>query len=673
MTQENHWIDVLWPTIYASGETVVNLPGTTAMILPIGDTSDRASSPINGMMRYNTDLSDFEVYNGAWAVLATSAAVILSKIEDGDGDTEILVENFTGADDDTIAFTMGDNSGTYTIPAAVLEWSTAGFGIVTPSGNASNTGVGFTVTTGNGNIAADGGGIGFIAGTGGATGGGGGLTLTAGDGGSTSGAGGEITLSAGVTRAASAATGTNGEITVGFGIDITSGSSYGTGYSAPGGDINITTGYGGIYGGSINLTGGNANGNRYGGSVNLIGGTGGTTVGYGHGGTIFLRGGDQGAGVAGPVFVQGGRAAVSGAGGTVTVIGGAAAGAGADGGDIILAGAGSSGTGGTGGDALLRSGSSTSGAFDAGSVSIVGGDANGGTGDGGDITIQAGQTVGGSTGAIVIPSQTVPTVTTDKLYNDGGTITWNGIDLTASGAAASDLATTGADVNIDLAAPPTIGQFLIATSATTATWQDVGAASDLATTGADVNIDAAIPPTAGQSLVATSATTATWQTVAGAGDVVKVGTPVNNQIGVWTGDGTMEGDSDFTWDGTTLTVNGDIALNGNIAAELGFEIQTGLTYGPGAFTSAHSGKMVTMDNASPNTVTLPSNASLAYPIGTEIHFQQLGAGTTTIAIDTDTLNVNGNLLLALNGQYAVATALKMTATTWTLFGNLVPI
>jgi hypothetical protein len=35
----------------------------------------------------------------------------------------------------------------------------------------------------------------------------------------------------------------------------------------------------------------------------------------------------------------------------------------------------------------------------------------------------------------------------------------------------------------------------------------------------------------------------------GGGDVTKVGTPVDNQIGVWTGDGTIEGDANFTWDG----------------------------------------------------------------------------------------------------------------------------
>lgn len=54
------------------------------------------------------------------------------------------------------------------------------------------------------------------------------------------------------------------------------------------------------------------------------------------------------------------------------------------------------------------------------------------------------------------------------------------------------------------------------------------------------------------------ATTAFVQSAVGAaggGDVSKVGTPVNNQIGVWTGDGTIEGDTNFQWNGTTLAVS----------------------------------------------------------------------------------------------------------------------
>jgi len=38
----------------------------------------------------------------------------------------------------------------------------------------------------------------------------------------------------------------------------------------------------------------------------------------------------------------------------------------------------------------------------------------------------------------------------------------------------------------------------------------------------------------------------TWSTPAGGGDVSKVGTPVNNELGVWTGDGTIEGASALT-------------------------------------------------------------------------------------------------------------------------------
>jgi len=56
-----------------------------------------------------------------------------------------------------------------------------------------------------------------------------------------------------------------------------------------------------------------------------------------------------------------------------------------------------------------------------------------------------------------------------------------------------------------------------------------------------------------------------WATPSGSGDVSKVGTPVNNQVGVWTGDGTIEGDTDLTFDGTDLTVGGAITATSVIS------------------------------------------------------------------------------------------------------------
>lgn len=51
-----------------------------------------------------------------------------------------------------------------------------------------------------------------------------------------------------------------------------------------------------------------------------------------------------------------------------------------------------------------------------------------------------------------------------------------------------------------------------------------------------------------------------------AGDVAKVGTPVDNEIGVWTGDGTLEGDSNLTWNGTIFSITG--ALTGMTSLEI---------------------------------------------------------------------------------------------------------
>lgn len=70
------------------------------------------------------------------------------------------------------------------------------------------------------------------------------------------------------------------------------------------------------------------------------------------------------------------------------------------------------------------------------------------------------------------------------------------------------------------------------------------------------NITRLAKGTASQQLrMNAGATAPEWFTAGGgSGDVIKVGTPVNNQMPVWTGDGTLEGTSDFTYDGTSLNL-----------------------------------------------------------------------------------------------------------------------
>ena len=71
------------------------------------------------------------------------------------------------------------------------------------------------------------------------------------------------------------------------------------------------------------------------------------------------------------------------------------------------------------------------------------------------------------------------------------------------------------------------------------------------------------------------------------------------------------------------------------------------------------------------TYTIPANASVAFPVGTAITFVNMASTSVTIAINTDTLylaflGTTGSRTLA---QYGVATALKITSTSWILSGS----
>jgi hypothetical protein len=82
-----------------------------------------------------------------------------------------------------------------------------------------------------------------------------------------------------------------------------------------------------------------------------------------------------------------------------------------------------------------------------------------------------------------------------------------------------------------------------------------------------------------------------------------------------------------------------------------------------------------MDNASPNNFSIPTNASVAFPIGTQINVLQIGAGQTTIEAvtsGTTTIQSTGASAAApkLRAQYSAATCLKAATDTWYVFGDI---
>ena len=99
--------------------------------------------------------------------------------------------------------------------------------------------------------------------------------------------------------------------------------------------------------------------------------------------------------------------------------------------------------------------------------------------------------------------------------------------------------------------------------------------------------------------------------------------------------------------------------------ELTLNAQTGTTY---TFVLTDSAKFVTLSNAAAIALSIPTNASVAFPTGTQINIVQLGAGQVTVGGAGVTIRSQGTKL-KLNGQYSAATCIKIGTDEWVLVGN----
>lgn len=93
-----------------------------------------------------------------------------------------------------------------------------------------------------------------------------------------------------------------------------------------------------------------------------------------------------------------------------------------------------------------------------------------------------------------------------------------------------------------------------------------------------------------------------------------------------------------------------------------------------AYTLALSdrSKIVSMINAAASTLTVPANATAAFPIGTVIMVRQgVGAGAVTIAAAAGVTVSSRGGLVTTNGAVAYVTLIKIGTNTWDLFGDLV--
>jgi hypothetical protein len=121
-------------------------------------------------------------------------------------------------------------------------------------------------------------------------------------------------------------------------------------------------------------------------------------------------------------------------------------------------------------------------------------------------------------------------------------------------------------------------------------------------------------------------------------------------------------------------VTGDILTSGMFNGLVAFTLnaQTGTTY-----TSVLNDSyqvLVTMSNASANTFKIPTNATVAHPVGTVITVMNIGAGLCTISAvtsgTTTVLSAGATAAAPTVAQYKSAACIKTGTDAWYVVGAI---
>ena len=119
--------------------------------------------------------------------------------------------------------------------------------------------------------------------------------------------------------------------------------------------------------------------------------------------------------------------------------------------------------------------------------------------------------------------------------------------------------------------------------------------------------------------------------------------------------------------GNTAVVAADITALGFAVSAITTNRQTA-SY---TLVLSDANKLVELNVATANTLTVPTNATVAFPIGTQILIAQYGAGACTVTAASGVTLRSESAKLKTNGQYSGATLVKIADNEWYAFGNLI--
>ena len=118
--------------------------------------------------------------------------------------------------------------------------------------------------------------------------------------------------------------------------------------------------------------------------------------------------------------------------------------------------------------------------------------------------------------------------------------------------------------------------------------------------------------------------------------------------------------------------NGVAGLDGSAKIAIAQLPNISINAQAGSYTLAlaDAEKLVEMGSGSAQTLTVPPNSSVAFPVGTKIDVIQTDAGETTIAAGSGvTINSEGSKL-KINAQWEAVTLIQRATDTWVLVGAL---